>query len=157
MGSVTQLVKNLIAVQKTRVQSLVWEDPLEKGMATHSGILTWRNPGTEDPGSEGRRPQFMGSHRVGHDWATNTFTLVHTPIFETIDIFQITSFFNLQDFKVKIPKKCSKVLVQSFCKCFIKWKKTFGSVFFSLTHVINQVNLQSQKFSICLTFPTVHQ
>ena len=52
MGSVTQLVKNLLAMQKTRAQSLVWEDPLEKGMATHSGILTWRNPGTEDPGSQ---------------------------------------------------------------------------------------------------------
>ena len=60
----TQLVNNLLAIQKTQVQSLVWEDPLEKGMATHSSILAWRIPGTEDPG-EGL--QSMGSYRVGHD------------------------------------------------------------------------------------------
>ena len=41
---VAQLVKNLPAVQQTRVQSLGWEDPLEEGMATHSSILAWRIP-----------------------------------------------------------------------------------------------------------------
>ena len=46
----TQLVKNLPAVQETWVQSLGWEDPLEKGMATHSSILAWRITWTEDPG-----------------------------------------------------------------------------------------------------------
>ena len=46
-----------------RIQSLGWEDPLEKGMATHSSILTWRIPWTEDPG---RLPS-MGLQRVGHD------------------------------------------------------------------------------------------
>ena len=49
--------------QKMWVQSLGREDPLEEGMATHSGILAWRIPGTEEPG---RLPS-MGSHRVGHD------------------------------------------------------------------------------------------
>ena len=44
---VAQVVKNLPAMWKTRVQSLGWEDPLKKGMATHSGILTWRIPWTE--------------------------------------------------------------------------------------------------------------
>ena len=44
------MVKNLPAVWKTQVQSLGWEDPLEKGMATHSRILAWRIPWTEDPG-----------------------------------------------------------------------------------------------------------
>ena len=44
---VAQVVKNLPAMQKTWVQSLGWEDPLEKGMATHSGILAWRIPWTE--------------------------------------------------------------------------------------------------------------
>ena len=53
-----QLVKNLPARRETWVQSLGWEDPLEKGMATHCGILTWRIPWTEDPG----RLQSMGSH-----------------------------------------------------------------------------------------------
>ena len=47
---VAQTVKNLLAVQETRVQSLGWEDPLEKGMGIHSSILAWRIPGTEEPG-----------------------------------------------------------------------------------------------------------
>ena len=47
---VTQTVKNLPAMQETWVQSLGWEDPLEKGMATHSSILAWRIPWTEEPG-----------------------------------------------------------------------------------------------------------
>ena len=53
---VAQIVKNLPAVQETWVQFLGQEDPLEKGMATHSSILTWRMPWTEEPG----RPQSMG-------------------------------------------------------------------------------------------------
>ena len=47
---VAQSVKNLPAVQETRVQFLGWEDPPEKEMATHSGILAWRIPWTEEPG-----------------------------------------------------------------------------------------------------------
>ena len=50
-------------IQETQVQSLGWEDPLEKGMATHSSILAWRIPCTEDPG----RLQSTGLQRVGHD------------------------------------------------------------------------------------------
>ena len=57
------MVKNLLAMQETQVQSLSREDPLEKGMAIHSRILAWRIPRTED--SVGL--QSMGSHRVGHD------------------------------------------------------------------------------------------
>ena len=45
-----QLVKNLPAMQEPWVQSLGWEDPLEKGMAAHSSILAWRIPWTEEPG-----------------------------------------------------------------------------------------------------------
>ena len=60
---VAQMVKNLPAVQETWVQSLSWEDPLEKGMATHSSIIAWRIHWTEEPG-----PLLsMGSQRVGHD------------------------------------------------------------------------------------------
>ena len=55
--------KNLPAIQKTWVQSLGWKDPLEKEMATHSGILAWRIPWTEEPGW----PQAMGSQRIRHD------------------------------------------------------------------------------------------
>ena len=57
------LVKNLPATQETLVQSLGGKDPLEKGMATHSSILAWRIPWTEDPG----RLQSMRSQIVGHD------------------------------------------------------------------------------------------
>ena len=64
------MVKNLPAVQETRVRSLGWEDPLEKGMATHSIILAGRIPWTEQP--VGLRS--TGSQRVGHNWASYTFT-----------------------------------------------------------------------------------
>ena len=63
---ITQLVKNLPAMKETWVQFLGQEDPLEKEMATHSSILAWRIPWTEDPS----RLSSMGSQRVGHDLAT---------------------------------------------------------------------------------------
>ena len=50
VGLVVLMVKNLPAMKETWVRSLVWEDPLEKGMATHSSILAWRMPWTEEPG-----------------------------------------------------------------------------------------------------------
>ena len=56
-------VKHLPAVQETWVQSLDWEDPLEKEMATHSSTLAWKIPWIEEPG----RLQSMGSQRVRHD------------------------------------------------------------------------------------------
>ena len=58
-----QWVKRLPTMWETRVQSLSWEDPLEKEMATHSSTLAWKIPWTEEPG----RLQSMGSQRVGHD------------------------------------------------------------------------------------------
>ena len=67
----TQKVKNLPAMQDTQVQSLDQEDPLEKGMATHSSILAWRISWTEEPGGL----QSMASQTIGHDWTTNTFFL----------------------------------------------------------------------------------
>ena len=60
------MVRNVPAMQKTQVQSLVWEDPMEKEMATHSSILAWEIPWIEEPA----RLQSMGSQRVGHDLAT---------------------------------------------------------------------------------------
>ena len=56
---VAQMVKNLPATQETRVRSLDWEVPLEKGMAIHSSILAWRIPWTEEPGEEDRRESDM--------------------------------------------------------------------------------------------------
>ena len=60
---VAQMVKNLPAMQETRIQTLGWEDLLEKGMATHSNLLAWRIPWTEELGGI----HSMRSPRVGHD------------------------------------------------------------------------------------------
>ena len=65
---VVQMVKNPPAMLETWVWSLCWEDPLEKGMATHSSIPAWRIPWTEEQG----RLQSMGSQRVGYNWVTFT-------------------------------------------------------------------------------------
>ena len=67
-SQVAQLVKNLPAMQETQeipVWLLDWEDPLEEGMATHSSVLAWRIPWTEEPGGL----QSIGLQRVGHDWS----------------------------------------------------------------------------------------
>ena len=64
-----QMLKNSPAIQETQVQSLGQEDLLEKGMATHSNILTWRFPWTEEPGGL----QSMESQKIRHNWVTNTF------------------------------------------------------------------------------------
>ena len=83
---VAQMVKRLPKMRKTQVQSLGQEDLLEKEMATHSSILAWKIPWTEEPGGL----QSMGSQRVRHDWATSLshFTFMHwrrtrqpTPVF----------------------------------------------------------------------------
>ena len=63
---VAQMVKNLPTMQETRVRSLGWEDPLEKGMAIHSSILVWRIPCTQKPG------RLSCGHKESHDWVTNT-------------------------------------------------------------------------------------
>ena len=64
---VAQMVKNLPAVWETWVSSLGQEEPVDKGMATHSSIHAWRIPWTEKPG----RLQSMGLQRLEHDWANN--------------------------------------------------------------------------------------
>ena len=60
---VGQMVKNLPAMKETQLLSLDWEDPLEKGMATHSSIFAWRISWTEEPDGL----QSIGLHRVEHD------------------------------------------------------------------------------------------
>ena len=67
-SQVVLVVKNCLTVQETqemKVWSLGRKDPLEEGIATHSSILAWRIPWTEEPG----RPQSIGLQRVGHDWS----------------------------------------------------------------------------------------
>ena len=65
------MVENLPAMWETWVQSLGWEDPMEESMASHSSILAWRIPWTEEPGGL----QLLGLQRVRHDW----MTVEHTP------------------------------------------------------------------------------
>ena len=102
---VAQMVKNLSAMWEIQVWSLDQEDPWEKGMATHSSIIAWRIPWTQEPGGlqflgsqsqtvathsstlawkipwteQPARLQSMGSQRVGHNWATSLllFTFMH--------------------------------------------------------------------------------
>ena len=57
---VAQVVKNLPAMQETQVQSLSWDDPLEEGIVTHSSVLAWKIPWTEEPGGL----QSMGSQEL---------------------------------------------------------------------------------------------
>ena len=74
---VAQRVKNLPAMQETQVLSLGQEDPMEKGMVTHSSILAWRIPWTEEPGGL----LSMGSQRVRHVRVTTTFIIpFHYPL-----------------------------------------------------------------------------
>ena len=68
------MVKNLPEMPETRVQSLGWKVPLEKGLAIHFSILAWKIPWTEKPGGL----QSMESQRFGHDRATNTYAKSHT-------------------------------------------------------------------------------
>ena len=69
---VAQMVKNLLTVQETQVQSLGWEEPLEKSMETPSSILAWRIPWTVEPGGL----QSLGLQRFGHNWATDYSSLL---------------------------------------------------------------------------------
>ena len=62
---VAQMIKNLPAIQETWVLSLGWQDPMEKGMGTHSCIFAWRIPWTEELGGL----QSIGLQRIRHDWA----------------------------------------------------------------------------------------
>ena len=62
------MVKKLPAMQETQVQLLAWEDPLEKGVTTHSSILAWRIPWTEETGGL----QSVSLQSIRRDWVTNT-------------------------------------------------------------------------------------
>ena len=89
------MVENLPAVRETQVQFLSGEDPLDKGMATHSSVLAWRIPWTEEPGGL----KSMESQRVGCDWATNTFT-VRKPPDVCCCFFPVNTLETLNSFKV---------------------------------------------------------
>ena len=81
LTTVAQLIKNPPAMRKTWVQSLGWEDPLEKEMATHSSIA-WKIQQTKEPG----RLQSMGWQRVGQDWATSLKNILWKKIYHRVNL-----------------------------------------------------------------------
>ena len=98
---VAQTVKCLFTMRETRVQTLVWEDPLEKEMANYSSTLAWKIPWVEEHG----RLQSTGSQRVRHDWATS------------LSVFQ--PFQDLLRSRMNCPKKNlrdSNHILKVFCK-----------------------------------------
>ena len=117
---ICQMVQNLPAIQETRVRSLGWEGPLEEGMATHSSILVWRIPRTEEPGGL----QSTGLQRVGQDWATSTISfhlLVISPsrpdpaVTCLPESFQAQNVLHLQHaprvlLDVRLPIRCAFIL-----------------------------------------------
>ena len=82
IGSV---VKNLPVIQETQVRSLGWEDPVEKEMATHSSILAWRIPWTEEPSGL----QSTELQRVGHDLVTQQQLVISTELYLGFNIYDI--------------------------------------------------------------------
>ena len=92
-------------MRETRVRALDREDPLEKEMATHSSILAWRIPWTEEPG----RLQSTGSQRVGYDWATSLHSL------------HFTRTFKITDAALKFPR-------------LTIWRRDLGRCFFFVVH-----------------------
>ena len=106
-----QMVKNLPAMWETWVWSLCQENPLEEGMATHSSILAWRIPWTEEPGGL----QFIGSQRVGHDWSD----LAHTHALLLIVLWcKLHLSVNRTVFLApKLVSALLKVILEAACSC----------------------------------------
>ena len=82
LSLVAQKVKRLPTMGETQVRSLGWEDPLEKEMTTHSSILAWRIPWTQEPG----KLWFIGLQRVGHHWAISLHFIFN--LFQLQGLFQ---------------------------------------------------------------------
>ena len=160
MGSWVSLmahtVKNLPAMQETWVWSLDWEDPLEKGTATHSSILAWKIPWTKEPSGL----QFMGSPRVRHDWATNTRTIQCT--FKNVflcsqSIVTCVSWLIAErgDFHLSPCPVYSSVNI-------LYWNKEFATVYhhiqteYSWTGIF-RVNITWQNIFVCETFVSEKQ
>ena len=105
------------------VWSLGWEDPLEKGMATHSSIVVWRIPWTEEPDGL----QSTGSQRVRHDWATNTFRF-HTSHRSPTDLHMMFFFSLVFIFSLIYLRIMCNLLIKIL---FSNFKNSFVYVFFS--------------------------
>ena len=126
---VAQRIKYLPAMQETWVWSLGWEDPLEKEMATHSSILAWRIPWTEEPG----RLQSTGSQKVGHDWATS-LSLINLKFLSILLVYQFT---------ITEPT-CSKYFLKW---CYI-WVNKMGRLSESFSH---------KKLTMPIAYPKLYK
>ena len=111
---VAQMVKPLPTMRETQVQSLGWEDPLEKEMATHSSTLAWKFPWME----ERDRLRSMGSQRVGHDWETaqhrtdlTTGFLTYYSLYPTM--LNVKSLQHCSIFPILPPILCFTVVIHS--------------------------------------------
>ena len=100
---VAQRLKHPSAMWETQVQSLGWEDPLEKEMASHSCILAWRIPWMEEPG----RLQSTGSQRVRHDWVTSLHLLLGRKVMTNLDSI-------LKSRDISLPTKVHLIKVMVF-------------------------------------------
>ena len=115
---VAQMVKNLPSMQETLVRFMGREDPLEKGMDTHSSIVAWRTPWTEEPGGL----QSIGPQRVGEDWATNTAPLCSAtswwPKFKSPLQIPKVSFFKTEFISVEIILRMSNPMHGGYSALF---------------------------------------
>ena len=120
---VAQLVKNPPAMRETWVQSLGWEDPLEKGKATHSSILAWRIPWTEEPGAL----QSLGLQGVGHDWECFTSPCAGGSVVKNLPTMQETQ---VQSLSCKDPLEKGMATHSSILAWRIPWTEEPGGLQF---------------------------
>ena len=127
---VAQMVKNQPAMRETQVQSLCWDDPLEKRMVIYSSILAWRIPWTEEPGGL----QSMGLQRVRHDWSdlTYSFTLTNSLTHShSLAHTLLSRYYYLQGKKLR--QREGKELFQSYTPMVQLWDSCLGKQSFMLT------------------------
>ena len=109
---VAQRLKRLPPMRETQVWSLGWEDSLEKEMVTHSSILAWRIPWTEEPGGL----QCTGSQRVRHDWATSPSPSL-TELTQSFLLWMRTSkIYSLNDFQI-YKSVLSSIIIMLYNTC----------------------------------------
>ena len=125
---VAQMVKNLPAMQETWVWSLGLEDPLKEEMATHSSILAWRIPWTEEPG----RLQSIGSQRAGYDWASNSFLPFCLPLPTFSSKTMQPSFLDLQAFSLYVwwPRLTKVLIDPDHFSMLERWEQDHVPIYF---------------------------
>ena len=109
-------------MQETRLRSIDQEDPLEKGMAVHSSIIAQRIQWTEEPGSL----QSTGSQRIGHDWATNTFTNTQKITINYVITFLFPSVWQIEHLSSKNRASLVAQLVKNPSAMLETWVRSLG-------------------------------